>query len=132
MDRGTRRIVEPGLGRPALVTGLIDLALVPLPAHGQAVKSIVGGTRLIRCPPACGRGGTGRGVQTAFGPVAFALARRLGEIGRGPQTATGLSGIGLGVTGRNLLIAAGLGESVRDPLLVVGVAVTARSPSPLS
>ena len=117
------RIVDPALGRAALVTGLVDLALVPLPARGQAVESVVGGTRLVRCPPACGRG-----LRTAFSPVAFALARRLGEIGRGPRAATGL-----GVTGRNLLIATGLRESVRDPLLVEEVGVTARtrSPSPL-
>ena len=69
------RIVEPALG-----TGLVDLTVVPLPARGQAVESIGGGTRVVRCPPACSRG-----LQTAFGRVAFAVAPRLGEIGSGPR-----------------------------------------------
>ena len=49
------RIVGPALGRPALVTGSIVLALALLPARGQAVESIGGGPRLSRCPPASGR-----------------------------------------------------------------------------
>ena len=114
------RIVEPALDRAALVAGLGDLALAPLPARGQAVESVVGGPRL------------GRGLRTAIGCVVFALARFLGKIGRGPRTATGLAGIALGVTSHDHLIATGLGGSVRDPLLVGEVAVTARSPSPLS
>ena len=85
---------------------------------------------------------TGRGLLTAIGCIAFALARCLGETGRGPRTATGLAGIALGVTGRHLLvatglagialgvtgrdllIATGLGGSVRDPLLVGEVDMT--------
>ena len=117
------RIVEPALCRPALVTGLVDLALAPLPAHGQAVESVVDGTRLVRCPPACGRGGTDRCLLTAIGRVAScSLSHQcLGEIGRDLRTATTL-----GATGRDLRIATGLGGSVRDPLLVGEVTVTAR------
>ena len=119
------RIVEPAFGRAAPVAGLGDLALAPLPARGQAVESVVAGTRLGHCPPACGRCVTGRGLLTAIGHVAFAIARCLGEIGRGLRTATALAGIALDVTGRDLRIAAGLGGSVRDPLLVGEVTVTA-------
>ena len=71
---------------------------------------------------------TDRGLLTAIGRVAFALARCLGEIGRGPRTAIALVEITLGVTGHDLLIATGLGGSVRDPLLLGEVAVTARGP----
>ena len=120
------RIVKPALGRAAPVAGLGDLALAPLPARGQAVESVVAGTRLGRCPPACGRGVTGCGLLTAIGRVAFALARCLGEIGRGLRTATTLVGIALGVTGHDLRIATGLGGSVCDPLVVGEVTVTAR------
>ena len=98
------RIVEPALGRAAPVAGLGDLALALLPARGPAVKSVVAGTRLGHCPPACSRGGTDRGLLTTISRVAFALAQCLGEIGR------------------DLLIATGLGGSVRDPLLIGEVA----------
>ena len=74
------RIVEPALGWTAPMAGLGDLALALLPARGQAVESVVAGTRLGRCPPACGRS-----LRTAIGRVAFALARCLGEIGRGSR-----------------------------------------------
>ena len=63
------RIVEPALGRAAPVAGLGDLALVPLPAHGPAVKSVTAGTRLGHCPPACGRDVADRGLLTAIGRV---------------------------------------------------------------
>ena len=109
------RIMEPTLGRAAPVAGLGDLALAPLPARGQAVESVIAGTRLGRCPPACGRGVTDRSFLTAIGRVAFALAQCLSEISRGPRTTTALVGI-----------ATGPGGSVRDPLLVGEVAVTAR------
>ena len=115
------RIVESALGWAAPVAGLGDLALAPLPARGQVIESVVTGTRLGRCPPACGRG-----LLTAIGRIAFALARCLSEVGRGLRAATSLVGIALGVTGRDLQIATGLGGSVRDPLLVGEVAVTAR------
>ena len=120
------RIVQPALSRAALVAGLVDLALAPLPVRGQAVESVVGGTRLGRCPPASGCGVTGHGLLTAIGHVAFVLACCLGETGRSPRTATGLAGIALDVTGCDLLITTGLGRSVRDPLLVGEVAVIAR------
>ena len=87
------RIVEPALGWAAPVVGLGNLALAPLPARGQAVESVVAGTCLGCCPPACGRGVAGRSLRTA----------------------TALVGIALGVTGRDLRIATGLGGSVRDP-----------------
>ena len=68
----------------------------------------------------------GCGLLTAIGHGAFALARCLGEIGRGLRTATALVLIALGVTGRVLRSATDHGGSVRDPLLVGKVAVTAR------
>ena len=92
------------------MTGLVDLTLAPLPARGQAVESVVDETRLIRCPPACGRG-----LLTTIGRVAFALARCLGKIGRSLRTATVLVGIALSGTGRDLRIVTGLGGNVRDP-----------------
>ena len=110
------RIVEPALGRAAPVTGLAALALAPLPARSQAVESIVGVTSLGRCLSV-----TGGGLLTVISLVTFALARCLGETGRGPRTATGIA---LGVTGRGLRTATGLGRSVRVPLLVGEVAVT--------
>ena len=102
------RIVEPALGQAAPVASLSDLALSLLPARGQAVESVVDGTRLGCCPPACGCG-----LLTAIGHVAFALARCL-------------AGIALGVTGRDLLLATGLDGNIRVPLLVGEVPVTAR------
>ena len=80
------------------MAGLGDLALAPLPGRGQAVESVVDGTRLGRCPPTCGR---------------VALARCL-------------AGIALGMTDHDLLLATGLDGCVHDLLLVGEVAVTAR------
>ena len=114
------RIIGPALGRPALVTGPVDLALALLPARGQAVESIVGGSRLGRCPPASGRDVTGCDLRTAIGRVAFTLA--LGVTGCGPRTATGIA---LGVTGHSLRTATNHFDSARDPLLVGEVAMTA-------
>ena len=91
------RITEPALSRPALVTGPVVLA----------VESVGGGPRLDRCPPA-----SGRGLRTAPGRVAFALA--LGETGHDPRIDTG----------RGLLTATGRVDSVRIPLLAGEVAVT--------
>ena len=82
------RIMEPALGWASPVAGLGVLA------RGQAVESVVAGTRLGRCPPACSRGAIDRGLLTALGRVMLALALCLGEIGRGLRTATAL-----GVTG---------------------------------
>ena len=73
-------------------------------SRGQAVESIVGRTRLGRCPPA-----SGCGLLTAIGLVALARC---------------LAGIALGVIGRSLLPATAHDGSVRDPLLVREVAVT--------
>ena len=109
------RIVEPVRGRAVLMAGLVARALAPLPVRGQAVESVVGGTRLDRCLHVCGRG-----FRTAIGPVRFARAQILGMIGLDLR-------IALGVTSRGLLTATGLGESVRVPLLVREVAVTACS-----
>ena len=95
------RIVGPALSRPALVTGPVDLAFALLPACGQAVESVVGGSHLGHCPLA-----SGRGLRTATGRVVFVLT--------------------LGVTGRGLRNATGHGDSARDSLLVGEVTVTAR------
>ena len=103
------RIVEPALGRTALVTGPVVLAIALLTAHGQAVETVGGGTRLDRCPPTSGHGVTGRGLWTAPGRVAFALA--LGETA-------------FDVPGRGLLTATGRADSIRVPLLAGEVAVT--------
>ena len=105
--------MEPALSRAAPVAGLGDLALAPLPAHCQAVESVIAGTRLGRCPPACGRG-----LLIAIGRIAFALAHCLGE--------TSLARIALGMTGRDLLLATGLNRSVCNPLLFREVTLTAR------
>ena len=119
------RIVGSPLGRPALVTGPVVLALALLPARGQAVESVGGGPRLGRCPPASGCCGvTGHGLRTAPGRVGFALA--LGESGRSPWTATALAWIAFAVAGRGLRTATGRVVSARVPLLVGGVAVPAR------
>ena len=116
------RIAEPALGRPALVTGPVVLALALLTARGQAVESVGGGSRLDYCPPASGHGVTGRGLRT--GCVAFALA--LGETGHDPRIDTGLAETAFNVTGRSLLTATGRVNSVRVPLLAGEVTVTVR------
>ena len=90
------------------------------------VKNVVGVTRIGRCLLVSGRGMADHSLLTAIGLVAFTLARCLGETGRGPWTATGLTGVTLGVTGRGLLTATGLDGSVRVPMLVGEVAVTGR------
>ena len=60
------RIAEPALVRTAPMTGPVVLSLALLAARGQAVESIGGGPRLVRCPPA-----SGRGLWTAPGRVAL-------------------------------------------------------------
>ena len=120
------RIVEPVRGRAVLMAGLVARALTPLPVRGQAVESVMGGTRLDRCLPVCGRGRIGRSLWTAIDPVELARAWFLAVIGLGLWIATDLIRIALGVTGHCLLTATGLGRSVHDPLLVGEVAVTAR------
>ena len=117
------RIVGPALGRPALVTGPVVLALALLPARGQVVESVGGGPRLSCCPPASGCGVTGRGLRTAPGCVGLALA--LGENGRGPRTTTALARIAFAVTSRGLWTTIGRVVSAHIPLLVEEVAVTA-------
>ena len=118
------RIVEPALGRTALMTGPVVLALALLTACGQAVESVGGGTRLDRCPPASGHGVTSRGLRTAPSRVAFALA--LGETGHDPRIDTGLAETAFDVPGRCLLTATGRADSVCVPLLAGEVAVTIR------
>ena len=49
------KIAELALGRTALVTVAVVLALAPLPVRSQAVESVGGGHPLGRCPPASGR-----------------------------------------------------------------------------
>ena len=49
------KIAELALGRTALVTVAVVLALAPLPVRGQAVESVGGGHPLGLCPPASGR-----------------------------------------------------------------------------
>ena len=118
------RIAEPVLGRTALTIAPVVLALALLTARGQAVGSVRGESRLDRCPPANGRDVLGLGVRTAPDHIAFALG--LGEIGRDPRIATGLSATALDVTGRVLRTATDPIDSIRDPLLVGEVIVTVR------
>ena len=116
------RIVELTPGWIALVTGLVVRSLTPLLVHGQEVESAVGGTRLSRLLPMNGLGGTGRGLLTATGLVAFAPA----VTGRGLLTATGLVGIALAVTGLGRLTDTGLSAGVRGPLFARELVVTGR------
>ena len=89
---GQGRIVELALGRTALVTVAVVLALAPLTVRGQAVESVGGSHRLGRCLPAS--------------------APALGETGLNPRIDTALD-----VTGRGLLTATNHGDSVRVPPL---------------
>ena len=68
----------------------------------------------------------GRGLQTAPGRVAFALA--LGEAGHDPWIDTGLAESAFEMTDRGLLTYTDHVDSVRDPLLTGEVIVTARDP----
>ena len=101
------RIVELALGRTALVTVAVVLALAPLTVRGQAVESVGGGHPLGRCPPA-----SGRDLRIAPAPGACALT---------------LEETALGVTGHGLQTATGRVDCVRIPLLAV-----TRSPSSFS
>ena len=102
------RIVELALGRTALVTVAVVLALAPLTVCGQAVESVGGGHPLGRCPPVSGHAVSGHDLLIAPAPGACALA--LGETA-------------LGVTGRGLLTATGRVDSMLVPLLAGELAV---------
>ena len=90
------------------------------------VESVGGGPRLGRCPPPSCRGAIGRGLWTAPGRVAFALA--LGEAGHDPWIDTGLAESAFDMTDRGLLTDTDHVDSVRDPLLTGEVIVTALDP----
>ena len=105
------RIVELALGRTALVTMAVVLALTPLTVRGQAVESVEGGHPLGHCPPA-----SGHDLRIASALCACALV--LGETA-------------LDVTSRGLLTATYRVDSVRVPQLAEELAVT-RSPSSVS
>ena len=110
-DRGTRKDrKELALGRTALVTVAVVLALAPLTVHGQEVESVGGGHPLGRCPPASDHD--------------LRIAPALWET----SLDTGLAGTALGVTA-SLLITTGHVDSVRVPPLAGELAVTQ---SPLS
>ena len=117
-------IMEPAPGQFALVTGLVVRALAPLPVHGGEVESAVGGACLGRLLPLNGLGGTGRGLLTATGLVAFAPARFPALSGCGLRTATGLVGIALAVTGLGRLTDTGPGAGVRGPLFAEELVMT--------
>ena len=87
------RIVELALGRTALVTVAVVLALAPLTVRGQAVE---GGHPLGRCPPVSGRD--------------LRIALVLGETA-------------LAVTGRGLLTVTDRVDSMHVPLLAGELAV---------
>ena len=61
-------MLEPALGRMALVCGLVAHAVAPLAVLGSAVVD-----RLISCFPLCGRCAIVGGLRTASGFTAFAL-----------------------------------------------------------
>ena len=111
------RITELALGRTALVTVAVVLALAPLVVHGQAVESVGGGHPLGRCPPVSGR-------DLWIAPALSACALALGETGLDPRIDTALC-----VTGRGLLTATVHVVSVRIPPLARRLAVTRSSSS---
>ena len=83
------RIVELALGRTALVTVAVVLALNPLPVRGQEVESVGGVHLLGRCPPASGRAAIGSVLRIA--PALGACALVLGETGLDPRIVAGLA-----------------------------------------
>ena len=91
------RIVELALGRTALLTVAVVLALAPLTVRGQAVESVGGGHPLGRCSPASCRD--------------LRIAPALGAC------TLGLAGTALGVTSRGLLTTTDHVDSVRGPPL---------------
>ena len=116
------RIAELALGRTALVTVAVVLALTPLAVRGQAVESVGGGHPLGRCPPASGR-------DLRIAPTLGACALALGETGLDPRIDTGLTGTALSVTGRGFLTATDHVDSMRVPLLAGRLAVKRSSSS---
>ena len=112
------RIVELALGRTALVTVAIVLALAPLTVavkRSRASKAVI---PLGRCLPASGR-------DLRIAPALGVCALVLGEIGLDPRIDTGLAETALDVTGRDLLTATGRVDSVRVPPLAGELALTA-------
>ena len=115
------RFIEFALGRTALVTMAVVLALAPL--TGQAVESVEGGHPLGRRPPASCRAASSCNLQIA--PALGECALVLGETGLDPRIDTGLAETALDVTGRYLLTATGLVDCVLVPPLAGELAVTA-------
>ena len=113
------RIVELALGRTALVTMAVSLALAPLTVRGQAVESVEGGHCLGCCPPASGR-------YLRIAPALGACALILRETGLDLRIDTALA-----VTGRSRLTATDRVDSVCIPPLAGELAIT-RSPSSFS
>ena len=110
------RIAELALGRTALVTMAVVLALATLAVRSQAVESIGGSHPLGHCPPASGRG---LRIAPALGVCALGVcALALGETGLDPRIDTAL-----GVTGRSLLTATDHVVSVSVPPLAGRLAV---------
>ena len=114
------RIVELALGRTALVTVPVVLALTPLTVCGQAVESVEGGHPLGRCPPASSR-------DLRIAPTLGTCALILGETGLDPRIDTGLTKTALDVISHGLLTATDPVDSVRVLPLTGELAVT-RSP----
>ena len=115
------RIAELALGRIALVTVAVVLAL--LPVRGQEVESIGGSHPLGRCSPTSSSAASGRNLRITLAVGACALV--LGETGLDPRIDTGL-----GMTSRGLLTTTDHIVSVRVPLLAGRLAVTRSSSSP--
>ena len=118
------RIGELALGRTALVTVAVALALAPLTVRGQEDESVEGGHLPGRCPPASGRVACGRDLRIA--PALDACALVLRETGLDPQIDTGLAETALAVTGHGLLTTTDHVDSVCVPLLAEELAVPRR------
>ena len=114
------RIAELALGRTALVTVGVVLALAPFPVRGQEVESVGGGHLLGRCPPASRR-------DLWIAPALGACALVFEETGLDPRIDAETA---LGMTGRGLLTATDHVVCVRIPPLVGRLAVTRSSTSP--
>ena len=111
------RIGELALGRTALVTVAVALALALLTVRGQDVE---GSHLLGRCHSASGR-------DLLIAPALDECALILGETNLDPRIDTGLAETALAVTGRGLLTATDHVDSVSVSLLSVKLEVT-RSP----
>ena len=112
------RIAEFALKRPALVAVPFVLTLALLATRGQVVKSVGGGPRLGRCPPASGCNVIGPRSLDRSQSCRVRSCSQGDRGGRDPRIATSLAEIAFDMIGRGLQTATDRVDSVRDPLLV--------------